>query len=361
MENLRYGLKPSKPDSRDFVYEQGQTAIRPSVDLRGWDSPIEDQSSLGSCVGNAIANAYELEVKKLYPEYFAELSKLFIYYNARLLDNAVKEDVGAYIRDGLKAVKLYGVCTEMLWPYDIDKFDDQPPPMCYANALRRTTTQYRTLATLRDMLETLSADKPVVIGMAVYLSFDRVSKEDPVIPMPTAGDPYQGGHAVTVVGYDIDKKQFLIKNSYGTDWGDGGYGWMPFDYLRTEGFEKWRFEISDQVPKLVAEAVVEEPVVEEVVVDEPLVEIVVEETIVETIVEEVVIEELVDIEPIVEESVVAELVIEELIIEEPVVEEAIEEPIVEAMSWRSQRQIINQFSVFNGLNGIGLKRFDYVI
>lgn len=246
VDNLKHTVKLSKPDSRDFVYIQGQTTIRPSVDLRQWDSPVEDQKTLGSCVGNAIASAYELLVNQLYPDQFAELSRLFIYYNARLFDNTLKEDIGVYIRDGFKAVKQYGICTEKLWPYDIDKFDDQPTPECYVDATKRTVPKYWTVTTLRDMLETLSANKPVVIGLSVYEPFDFVNKNNSVIPMPTVKDSYQGGHAVTIVGYDLKKEMFLIKNSYGTKWGSEGYGWLPFEYLRTEGFEKWTFDISDQ-------------------------------------------------------------------------------------------------------------------
>lgn len=256
VDNLKYTVKPSKPDSRDFVYVQKKSTIRPYVDLRKWDSPVEDQSNLGSCVANAIASAYELQVNRLFPEYFVELSRLFIYYNARLFDNTVKEDVGAYIRDGLKAVKMYGVCTEALWPYDIDKFDDQPPPECYAEATKRMITEYNSLNTLRDMLETLSNNVPIVIGISVYESFEGVDKESSIVPLPTDSDYYIGGHAVTIVGYNLIENQFLIKNSYGTDWGDNGYAWLPFEYLRTEGFEKWRFDINNQIPILPSNEVV---------------------------------------------------------------------------------------------------------
>lgn len=243
---VKYSLKPSKPDSRDFVYVQKFSTINPAIDLREWKPIVEDQDNLGSCVGNAITSAYELLVKQKYPEKYVELSRLFVYYNARFFDNTLTEDLGIYVRSGLKAAKLYGLCTEKLWPYDITKFDDQPTPECYVDAAKRTILEYRKLTTLRDMLETLSDGIPIVIGMSVYESFDRVNKTNSVIPLPTSTDTYQGGHAVTIIGYDLDKQQFLIVNSYGTNWGDDGYAWMPFEYLRTEGFEKWRFDINDQ-------------------------------------------------------------------------------------------------------------------
>lgn len=244
VDNVKYLVKPSKPDSRDHAYKKESSTIKESIDLREWDSAVEDQNKLGSCVANAIANAYELMTKQIAPEKFVDLSRLYIYYNSRVIENTVGEDTGVYIRDGLKAVKFYGACREDLWPYDIKKFNQQPPAVCYVDATKRNISEYKSLFSLGDMLEVLSNNKPVIIGMAVYSSFDLVNKENPVIPLPTPLDPYIGGHAVSIVGYDLSKHQFLIKNSYGTDWGDGGYGWLPFEYVRTEGFEKWCFDIA---------------------------------------------------------------------------------------------------------------------
>ena len=214
-----------------------------------WDSVIEDQGDLGSCQGNAITNAYELQVRFLYPDKFTELSRLFVYYNSRLLDNAIMEDAGAYIRDGMKAVQKYGICSELLWPYDITKFRVRPTDECYKDGLSRTITQYQSLRTIDEVLSALNDNKPVVIGITVYDSFDRVSKYNPVISLPKPNELNTGGgHAMTIIGYDIPKQRLLVKNSFGKDWGDNGYAWLPFDYAEQEGFEKWVFDISDQPP-----------------------------------------------------------------------------------------------------------------
>ena len=207
---------------------------------------IEDQHDLGSCVGNAIANAYELMVRQKYPDQFVELSRLFVYYNARELEGDIANDSGAYIRTGLSAVKKWGICTEALWPYYINRFTVKPTPECYADAAKRKITEYYQLATAEDMIETLNNNQPVIIGMSVYESFDRTSKNDPVVAIPDSSDTYLGGHAVTVIGYDLDRQLFLFKNSYGTGWGDGGYGYITFEYERSHVFERWAFEISDQ-------------------------------------------------------------------------------------------------------------------
>lgn len=217
--------------------------------MREWDSAIEDQGDLGSCQGNAITNAYELQVRHLYPDKFVELSRLFVYYNSRLLDNSVMEDEGAYIRDGMKAVQKFGICSEKLWPYDIKKFNVKPSDECYADALARTITSYQSLGTIDEVLQALNNNKPVVIGITVYDSFNLVSKSNPIITSPKSNElDTGGGHAMTIVGYDIPKKQFLVKNSFGKDWGDNGYAWLPFEYAEREGFEKWVFDISNQTP-----------------------------------------------------------------------------------------------------------------
>lgn len=237
---------PSLEDSRDYRYSQKKADLRESVDLREWDSPVDDQKSIGSCVGNAIANAYELMVRQLYPKKFVNLSRLFIYYNSRIFDNSYKQDVGTYIRDGMKSVAKYGVCSEALWPYNESKFSSQPTPDCYVDASARVITRYETLYTLRDLIEVLNDSRPVVIGMYVYDDFMSLGPTKPVVKVPSASDQSLGSHAVAVIGYDLDRQLFLAKNSFGKNWGDKGYFWIPFEYMRTEVFEKWCFDISSQ-------------------------------------------------------------------------------------------------------------------
>lgn len=217
--------------------------------MREWDSVVEDQGDLGSCEANAITNAYELQVRFLYPDKFVELSRLFVYYNSRMLDNSELVDVGAYLRDGMKAVQEYGICSELLWPYNIKKFAVKPTDECYVDGLTRTITSYQSLTTIDEVLSAVNDNKPVVIGLTVYDSFNQVSKSNPVISGPKTTDLNTGGgHAMTIVGYNIPRQQLLVKNSFGKNWGDNGYAWLPFDYAESQGFEKWVFDISDQTP-----------------------------------------------------------------------------------------------------------------
>lgn len=242
---MQHLIIPSRADHRDWRYRSSANKLRESVDLREWDSVIESQGSLGSCSGNAMTNAYELTVKRLYPDRFTELSRLFVYYNSRIIDRTTGEDVGAYLRSTLAAVRHQGICTEQLWPYDESKFAVQPPAVCYADGAQRTITSYELLTTLDDMLDALNQNKPVIIGLTVYDTFNYVDENNPVVQLPRVGDS-GGGHAMTAVGYDIAQRLILVKNSFGTGWGTGGYGWLPFEYVTSETFEKWIFDISDQ-------------------------------------------------------------------------------------------------------------------
>ncbi len=216
------------------------------VDLREWAGEVEDQEALGSCTGSAMTDAYELMVKIQYPERWANLSKLFVYYNSRVFYDGLNEDGGSYLRDTLKAAKKFGLCREDLWPYDIDKFDQQPVPAAYVDAQHRTVTVYEVLYSNQEMLEVLNLGRPVIVGMSIYPGFQDLTQGDSVVAMPGSDETSIGLHAMCIVGYDLALQRFLAKNSFGVTWGDLGYCWIPFEYMKKEAFEKWCFEISNQ-------------------------------------------------------------------------------------------------------------------
>jgi C1A family cysteine protease len=199
---------------------------------------------LGSCVGNAIVNAYELQINRLQPDKFVELSRLFVYYNARTIVGEIQQDTGTTVRAGLKAVKTYGVCAESLWPYDVTMFDREPSAAAYADAATRTIESYARLHTQEHMLDALANQQPIVIALVVFSDFMTLAADNPTVPMPSSSSIQYGGHAVCLVGYDMAKSAFLAKNSFGTEWGDNGYCWIPFEYIQQYAFEQWMFEIS---------------------------------------------------------------------------------------------------------------------
>jgi C1A family cysteine protease len=241
----RFKVRADPLDLRDRYYNFARIeSPRERVDLRPWASPVEDQHHLGSCVGQAVVGAYELLLNKSDTTKFTDLSRLFVYYNARLLDNSTNEDVGAYVRDGIKAVEKYGVCSEQVWPYLINKFSEAPSIDSYEDARRRTIKKYYRLENTKDIIDALNADCPVVTSMNVYDSFDKLEEsKDYILPMPSISENLIGGHAVTFVGYDLPKKLFLTRNSFGEDWCMNGYFWVPFDYAEKDFMDSWVFDI----------------------------------------------------------------------------------------------------------------------
>lgn len=232
----RYGWVPDVPDQRDHMFSLAgisAIALPPMVDLRPGMPPVYDQGTLGSCTANAVGvlcefTQLEQKIKAVTP------SRLFIYYNERMMAGyPIKEDTGATLRDGIKAVVKYGICAEKLWPYNIAKFANKPTKKAYSTAKLDLVTKYqRVQQTLPALKLALYQSNPVVFGFTVYESFEgeAVAKTG-IVPMPGMSEQSLGGHAVTLCGYDDAKHAFLVRNSWGQEWGDGGYFWMPYAYV----------------------------------------------------------------------------------------------------------------------------------
>ncbi len=230
----RYGWVPDLPDHRDLLY--GAVRLAPPVlpehvDLRPTCSPVENQGNLGSCTGNALAGALEfLEQKDKIS--FIDLSRLFIYYNERVIEGTIRSDSGAMIRDGIKTLKKQGVCSEKKWPYVISKFATKPSSACYKEAMNHQITSYRRILTLNEMRMCLAEGFPFVFGFTVYESFESQEvAQTGIVHMPQPNEGAIGGHAVLAVGYDDAGKRFIIKNSWGAGWGKNGYFTIPYDYV----------------------------------------------------------------------------------------------------------------------------------
>lgn len=208
------------------------------VDLRETDSPVEDQYYLGSCSANAVANAYEQLLKQ--HGAWVNLSRLFIYYNSRVIEGTVNEDGGAFLHDALNGLQEFGVCTEDMWPYDLNSVYVKPTYECYQDAQARKIKSYSKIENLNQILEALDNKSPVVFGILINNEFDNVMASNPVLHMTGKEDK---GHAMCLVGYDLDRKLFLAKNSFGKQWGDQGYCWIPFNYMEESGYDIWTFSL----------------------------------------------------------------------------------------------------------------------
>ena len=254
------GWVPDTPDIRDtyqVLSSQILEALPPVVDLRANESmkfPIFDQGQLGSCTANAISAAVTFAYYKQKsalkithtdnsnndnhitienPFYIG--SRLFIYYNERVMENSINSDAGAMIRDGIKSINRKGVCKETpTWPYDINKFTQKPSNQAYQEAMLHQALQYRRIdnTNIDNLKGCLSQGFPFVFGFTVYSSFMTAAvAKTGIMPMPAANERVMGGHAVLGVGYDDNKKLFTVRNSWGQGWGDQGYFYMPYDYI----------------------------------------------------------------------------------------------------------------------------------
>jgi C1A family cysteine protease len=235
----RYGWIPDLPDNRDHTFAAAPlflAALPTAVDLRPQcPKEIYDQGQLGSCTGNAIAGAIEfLQMKQKAADIFTP-SRLFIYYNERVMEGTVNSDSGAQIRDGIKTVAKQGACHEKLWPYDIAKFRAKPAKAAFTDGAKHTAIQYQRLAqTVTEMKGCLAAGYPFVFGFTVYESFEGADvAKTGVVPYPATGEKVLGGHAVLAVGYDDATRRFIVRNSWGSGWGMKGYFTIPYEYLTT--------------------------------------------------------------------------------------------------------------------------------
>ncbi len=282
---LAMGWLPDYPDFRDYTVEKDDISLKlkrlgvkdsikgmfskagvqkpvpkenlpPIVDLRKWCPPIEDQESLGSCTAQAAVGMIEYFEKKAFKKHL-DGSRLFVYKATRNMLGWTG-DTGAFIRTAMGALVLFGAPPEDYWPYVIADFDKEPPAFCYAYAQNYQAIQYVRLdppdtpkEVLLDRVKTnLAAGFPSMFGFSVYSSIWEVAS-DGKIPYPCENETLEGGHAVVAVGYDDDLKiknkycdiettgALLIRNSWGIGWGDNGYGWLPYDYVKNDLAIDW--------------------------------------------------------------------------------------------------------------------------
>ena len=161
------------------------------VDLRTKCPPVYDQGQLGSCTRNAIGGAIEFDqMKEQLPQIFVP-SRLFIYYNERVIESTVDSDSGAMLRDGTKTVAKQGACPEPMWPYLINKFKTKPSAACYTEAAKHTAVSYQRLVqSLTQMQGCLASGYPFVFGFTVYKASRLTLSRAPVTPRcPSLANP----------------------------------------------------------------------------------------------------------------------------------------------------------------------------
>lgn len=220
------------------------------VDLRSWCSPVEDQGSLGSCTANAGVGLYEYFERKAYGKHI-DASRLFLYKVTRKMMH-MNGDTGAELRATMGAMAMYGVPLEEYYPYstDVAVFDKEPPVFIYTQAQNFKAGKYVKLdpagtspaQALVNIKTNLAAGLPSIFGFAVFQSVQSVGGNG-YVPYPAPNEQCVGGHAIMAVGFDDSIKisnpfdgntktgAILFRNSWGTGWGQQGYGYLPYEYV----------------------------------------------------------------------------------------------------------------------------------
>jgi len=238
------------PDPRDYTPDHEAVArllldLKPrrryptSVDWREYCGPVEDQADLGTgavhaCLGLLAYCLRRAAGQTLDPSWW------FLYQVAQ----RVAPQGACRLRTVCKAIVRFGVPAERYWRYDPAGADQQPDAFVYAAAKRFCTARYVRLdargeppeARLARIKAFLAAGFACTLGFSVFTSISI----DPEIPFPTIFDAVRGGQAVLAVGYDdnrrirSDRGALLVRSSWGPAWGEGGYGWLPYAYVREQ-------------------------------------------------------------------------------------------------------------------------------
>jgi C1A family cysteine protease len=235
--NMKYNLIREitpHPVPEKLILKFNKNITLPSkIDLRFKCPAVYNQGIIGSCTANALMCLYQYDDPRFYG------SRLFLYYNSRLLLGSINEDSGAYLYDGITAMKKYGICREILWPYNTSKFTNKPSPLCYTDGLSHQVLEaFQVKPNTYDMKACLNSGEPFVFGFAIFDNFEDLNTtKTGYVSIPTNKNQFLGGHAVVCVGYDDNltykgiKGYWIVRNSWGSKWGDRGYFYLPYKYL----------------------------------------------------------------------------------------------------------------------------------
>ena len=225
----KYGWKRDSPDYRDKYIHYNFLLDAEDLDLRHKMPGIYNQYSIGSSTANAVAAAYEFNQIQIDEEHIFIPSRLFIYYNTRKIENTIMYDAGAQIRNTIKSININGICSETKWNYNPCYLTNKPFDECYIHI--PPIQYYRIHQNIAALKGCLSNGIPFIFGFSVYENFEKINKIDNTLSVPGDKDIYLGGHCCLCVGYDDAKKTFIIRNSFGLEWGDNGHFNMDYEYM----------------------------------------------------------------------------------------------------------------------------------
>jgi C1A family cysteine protease len=220
-------------EDQHFLEQEKPETLPQTVDLRPYFPAFSDdwdQGQVGACTGYScaaiIASTY-LGADPPRPDF--KPAPLFLYYNARSYEGTTRSDSGAYIRDVVRGANEFGVCQRDLWPKG-SAISRKPGQNAYDESPAHKITEYLSVPMTREgIFYTLAAEYPVLIGFTVYPSMVNAPRGE--VPMPSRNEKPIGGHAIALVGYEVNRDRIWFRNSWGIRWGQEGYGSFPADFI----------------------------------------------------------------------------------------------------------------------------------
>ncbi len=209
-----------------------------AVDLRSLAPPIYDQGNLNSCVANSFAFAYSFQARRQGLVNPIDPSRLFIYYNARSIASrgGAVADEGTNGKPAVQGMRNFGVAPDSVWPYIAGKVNRKPSAAAYSIAPLHRVTAAKTLPnnSVVAVERSIAAGYPVELGFRVYPSLSsQFSSSTGIVKLPTKGEKSDSGHEVSAVGYNASGRYFIVANSWSTGYGQNGYYFLPFAYIRS--------------------------------------------------------------------------------------------------------------------------------
>jgi uncharacterized tellurite resistance protein B-like protein len=231
-----YSAAAPREDVQRFKAAKKQ-ALPPKVDLRRHMTSVEDQSKLSSCVANAVVGAYEYLARRYHGDESIDVSRLFVYYNARVRRGRETIDKGIWIADAIESLREHGACSEETWPYEPELVNERPDEDAYEEASQFLVDDMLRVETkLEVWRQALAEGYPIIFAIKLFNSFGQQKKRG-MVSMPVKSEAERaehGNHAMLCVGYSDTDKMFIVRNSWGERWGDGGYCYIPYDYLMND-------------------------------------------------------------------------------------------------------------------------------
>ncbi len=206
-------------------------SVPKKVDLRQMCSPVEDQGMTNSCTANAVVGALEYHQRKA-GRSVTDMSRMFVYFNSRKMSNTENQDTGSFIHHAMAAVLAFGACEERLWPFDPAMTTMQPSTLAYQNGMHHEAVQYARTELGNPAMAALAVGLPVVFGTFIPKEYYDQARQTGIMPVDNrSAQRPGGGHAMLMVGYDIPAKVWIVRNSWGQNWAEGGYFKLPFETM----------------------------------------------------------------------------------------------------------------------------------